>query len=968
MRRSVSVLVLLCTAPSWALDTDRLRVQRKEVFEFTEKPAVTVDGDTVTISFAVKDYCDVTVAIENAEGRIVRHLASGVLGPNAPKPFQRNSLSQTLVWDGKDELRRYVDDKENLTVRVSLGLKTQMERTLFWSPHRMAAGSAYALMRSTPEGMYVLFRGLNPQLILFDHDGNYVRTVYPFPRNKIEQVKGLPWQAFPPDNQRLPSKIGTHDQMSFVPDYDPGGYKEELYTRAMDVRNGRICLAGGRLVYLATDGSTGDMELAGPQVGYYLGDPNSDRYVEYLPNSVALSPDGKRAYLTGYMCHKRKSHFPPYRSWYHLVNVVDLETGKIARFAGSEEGAKPPTGSDNAHFRCPMSVACDAQGRVYVADNVGNRIQVFLPDGTYFRTIPVTRPGVVRVDPNTGEIWVRSSDLAIVGGQEASFGAKRWGNNERRVSETAPPRLTVFGPVEAPKLVASYPMTTSYGWQRKDCFDENVEIDFYAPSRTVWASHVPSGRNAHAHCAVRIYEAGKETLTPKRNFNSEAEKALIYPRPWRFTRPRMAVSPAIGLLYVGLMMWDTSTYDPCFDEVVVVDPDTGRIGLEPLPTDPEDMAFDWDGHIYLRTYNAVTRFDPKTWREVPFDYGDERAVSHGGSGGKPYHARSALTLPSGGRGGLHLGGFGVAPDGTVVAACINPVDPDEKSRMKEKNIPADEGGSAYTASVYPGRCRGQEIHIFDRQGKPMKMDVAPGINGCNDVEIDRDNNVYLLAAGTPYLDGQPYFNGRGCTLLKLVPGKLHGLAAAKQIVPLPEELKPKRYLDITRPGIWLEGAEWLFGPVGADGHYGSGGRCHCRVQGRFALDYFGRSFAPEVDRFRIVVLDANGNVILRVGRYGNVDDGMPLVRPETTPVGAQGGQPPRPRSIGGDEIAIMHVQAVKVDCDRRMFLADGGNQCIRSVRLGYHVTERVGFEDAPIGTEIGNASVGGEPGPSLVAK
>jgi flagellar hook assembly protein FlgD len=74
------------------------------------------------ISFASKGYCDATVAIEDASGRIVRHLVSGVLGPNAPAPFAKNSLSQRIVWDGKNDRGDYVEDRQ-LTARVSLGLR-----------------------------------------------------------------------------------------------------------------------------------------------------------------------------------------------------------------------------------------------------------------------------------------------------------------------------------------------------------------------------------------------------------------------------------------------------------------------------------------------------------------------------------------------------------------------------------------------------------------------------------------------------------------------------------------------------------------------------------------------------------------------------------------------------------------------------------------------------------------------------
>ena len=60
-----------------AADADPPGVKREQVFQFTEKPTVSHDGDQVKISFACKGRCDVAVAIENARGRIVRHLAAG---------------------------------------------------------------------------------------------------------------------------------------------------------------------------------------------------------------------------------------------------------------------------------------------------------------------------------------------------------------------------------------------------------------------------------------------------------------------------------------------------------------------------------------------------------------------------------------------------------------------------------------------------------------------------------------------------------------------------------------------------------------------------------------------------------------------------------------------------------------------------------------------------------------------------
>jgi hypothetical protein len=101
---------------------------------------------------------------------------------------------------------------------------------------------------------------------------------------------------------------------------------------------------------------------------------------------------------------------------------------------------------------------------------------------------------------------------------------------------------------------------------------------------------------------------------------------------------------------------------------------------------------------------------------------------------------------------------------------------------------------------------------------------------------------------------------------------------------------------------------------------------------RAALDYFRRTFVPETQHCSVAVLDSNGNVILRIGQYGTVDDGVPLVKD---------GGPARPRSIGGDEVALFYAPFVATHSDCRLFIADPGNQRLLSVKLDYHATERV---------------------------
>jgi len=283
---------------------NEFQVKRKNVFKFSKNPHVTRDGDVVNITFTSKDTCDATVVIENERGKIVRHLASGVLGDNAPPPFQKGTLDQKLVWNGKDDSGRYVDDKDRMRIRVSLGLKPIFERTHYWSPHKRISNIA-PLLAATEEGVYV-FQGLGvDHLVLFDHEGQYVRTIYPFPADKIGQVRDLQRQTYPHDGKSLPLKLGFNQSTllsagtSGMP-ADTGGHYGGFGASALAVRGKRIALAYMNLNRLSTDGSSGGVSIRGPRTCLEI-PMGKGRNRLVGPTSMAFSPDGKWLYLTGYV-------------------------------------------------------------------------------------------------------------------------------------------------------------------------------------------------------------------------------------------------------------------------------------------------------------------------------------------------------------------------------------------------------------------------------------------------------------------------------------------------------------------------------------------------------------------------------------------------------------------------------------------------------------------------------------------
>jgi DNA-binding beta-propeller fold protein YncE len=958
----ISLLFAMLATGAAASDLDEFKVKRVGPFEFAQKPVVTRRRDTVTVRFEAKAYCDATVAVEDDEGKIIRHLASGVLGKNAPTPFQKNSLKQTLVWDGKNDQGTYIDDKDRITIRVSLGLKPQFERTLYWTPKKRHSGLP-PIMRATPQGVYVYDSGSSIDHVrFFNHKGDYVRTVYPFPGNKAGAVNGLNWHAFPQDGKRLPIKCnflqttmltsGTNCQpVTYRPKsktYESvvGGFPEHFgmggrAALGMAVRpstgsgqgpgNGLIVLSHWTMNRLGTDGGRTSASMHGPKISYKarlrLVHSFPGGIYDIAPRSMAFSPDGKWLYLAGY-------HWamPWNNDGLHGVARMRPDGDKPPEvFAGSfTQGAR---GSDAKHFSYPVSVACDAKGRVYVADYMNDRIQVFDASGKLLKSIRSLKPVEIRIHPRTGEIYVFSWMI----GNDVLAGMGKRARELRQSGVRVPAALRVYKSFANPKEIKAWPLPLrGYNDLCRGMYTANgaqlrADIDFWTDPMTIWL--VPGApdsqrRRGPGKVGILLVQIKDGKLAVVRDFGKEVDKDRLGSHGSANIRQRLHVNPATGRLYV--------VNGGSFQEATMIDPVTGKHKTVPLPHNSEEMCFDHAGRAYLRSMSFVARFDAQTWREVPWDYGERQKRLSFSSHSWARFGSAVAALPVFQGINWHMGGMHVSVSGNLAVACY--VSKNLELRTDEKEALQD--GAKYAPRVYPGRLittKGALIHVWDPRGKLIIEDAVPGLPDLYGVAIDKDNAIYVLSSGTRIVDGKRHFNDMAGTVIKFRPKQGRVISVGKSVpVKVKAGLRPKRPLDVQSAiggAAWVEGADWMFGGVGYCGkNRGTGCSCY---NTRFAQDYFARSFAPELDRYSVAVLDKSGNVILRMGTYGNVNDGVPLIKK---------GGPANPRSLGGDEVALFHGAYLATHTDQRLFIADPGNARILSVKLGYYATERVALK------------------------
>jgi hypothetical protein len=886
------------------------RIDREAVYEFTKKPTVTRDGDTFMIRFASKGGCDATVVVEDENGRIVRHLAAGVLGPNAPEPFRRNSLEQTVIWNSKDDTGTYLDDLRGLRVRVSLGLKARYERDLQWHPKRRIGMRKMPRPVVQPEGVYV-YEGAGLESIrLYGHDGKYIRTIHPFPSDTLKDVKGLGWYTFP-DGHKAPRMRGYWLSTFLMGGLGRTDSAWGTSANAFDVRSGRIAIVSEwGLCRLKADATAGPFSMYGPEAKTSLD-----------AQSIALSPDGKWLYLTG--CYKTMNrhllgtHLARVR-WHHgLYRMAYAGDGPATLWKGEPGKA----GKGDHELDHPSDVKVDDKGRVYVADNHNDRVQIYAPDGTLLKSLPVSGPAILQIHPKTGSLFVFSWTMALA-----------WGY-------TAPPHkvqaaLRVFEPFKSDEPLAAWPLPLrgyqghTRGYMGSPHFDEcpyRAAVDTYSDPPTLWlGTHWGRKRTDESSYSLSRYEIRGTKLVKIEEWGHEVAKAIRTWKPTRLARKRLYTDPRNGMLYVA------ESSPKALSELTRIDPETGKSSVLKLPYTAEEFAIDVNGNIYLRCAQIIGRHRLDNLREVPWDYGEERGFRWD-SFARPGKLVSALVLPGNKPVWWHESGMSITPKGLLAVSCCN-------TNWKPSHGTTGRTGR-YAPRVYPGRYCYSEIHIWDKHGKLVKTDVVPGLMDGHGTFIDPRGDIYYLAGGHRVYDtkGGPFdfLPLSGCVMkFKRGKAKLYATRKSKGVrVGLNEEidLRGLPQVSCTTLGRFaIQGAEWIYPGIG---YVHPNAPCQC-WNCRFAVDTFGRVFAPETMRNQVAVLDTNGNLMMHIGKYGNADEGMPLVADNEFR-----SKPPRP--VGGDEVALAYANYVATYTDHRLFIYDGANDRILGVKLSYHVDEMV---------------------------
>jgi len=834
------VPLLACVLLSWDLAAGGAEVR------FTEKPAVTTAGTKVTITFAVSAATDVEVAILDAKGKVVRHLAAGVLGAKtAPPPPLKPGLSQSLIWDGKDDFGKPAVGGP-FTVRVRAGAGVKLGRFV-GAEDPYTFGRIDSTAFDEDGNLYVIafheYRGLgNITLRKFDPQGRYLRTLMPFPADlppgAMKDVAAWDAEAgtFRPRNLR-------NLNPAFYSKY--GGRSGTGLRLVAASKKAGILLTNGHTLYkLNLDGSVAGDKFATRSLW-----PRRSK-VRFGPPQTAVSPDGRSVYLVGMHAaksrygHKYNPAYPP-----GVIYRMPLDgTGGMAKFAAvgvaHEEGVGGEYTKNMGNLAAkyawgaPLSgLAVGKDGRVYVGDREHQRVAVFNPDGKLAGQINVKCPSLLAVHPTTGAVYVL---------QKARLGYGKW-------------------------------LMTLFKFDRVGDAKPSITHKLSPVMRTGMSLWTTKGRSLLLLYGLGKGVGGDVTFLTDAGDRFEPAETLYKPKPnAQYGWHRLAVDHDRDEVYgsdgcVGMWRYDGETNKGEF------------LMRDGKPFWSQDLAVGYDGLIYARLGRGV---------RVGSDYSGPFGRFTRDLKPAPYKATGTHLLSkyiySRTGPGYAERGIGVAPDGKVYI-----------SWMAMGWVKYAVTGFGADGRPLKGKCLVGQIPEHHRKvapGGPIDSAViGPITAGNGGVRVDLDGNIYLglwvwpknVPVPNAYERSTPFAATVG-TIVKFPPdggfvtspradwssdpvGSTPRTPGAKGIEARSGSRSGAGKRMVAYPAF-IEGALAAYPGLAPFSHanWGANTCCVCRSP-RFDLDRYGRLYIPNALTNSVKIVDNAGNVIVTFGKYGNFD-------------------------------------------------------------------------------------------------
>jgi hypothetical protein len=830
---------------------------------FRTKLTVTQVGDRVKIAFAVSAPTDVEVAVLDAKGKVVRHLAAGVLGGENPPPAPlKPGLAQDLVWDGKDDRGKRPEGPFQVRARAGTGIV--FGRILADSPYNLNETMCRGLAVDANGDVYVLgLKGSDAVLYflrVYDRKGNYLREILPYPRS-LKFAERQPFGAVAAANgETVPQNYD-----SLWPAFYPF-FKRQAKLLGLHPTDGSVVLLSETPHSLYRIGKSDGGAVSNPFAETFWDRKGSPRVALI---TGAFAPDGKTLYLSGFAGvppkgRKLDETFPDGR-------VYAVEVGKpgLKPFVDVALPDKVPAPTQAWHISgniCALhGLAVDKAGRVFVCDVVNGKVWVYEPTGKLAGAVDVPGAYWVSVDEKTGALYVLT---------RRNSGYHKWQKSLVKVS----------GWKAASKLVDTLVFPESGG-----AADPFMAVDFSAQPVQIWVSGCP-----RVESLVRIEDAGKLKIVEDLADRGKTASGFA---------ARLAVDPEADLVYVNDGWANNLRYNGITGAYAGESDAQGR----PKPIIGSELCVRADGLIYRGSANYSGKFTRLSRDLTPLPLKDgttEFGYYYGRMGGGYFGNHGCCVTPEGRL--LILSMFNwcqyavvdVGPDGKGV----------EHDRLKDapwsdKENYEKAGIQSALIGWLPPQCGG--IKAGPRGQLYVGLRILP--------------RGYQVPAPLAKLNGHNQMVG-SVIQFKPTGGAVHpddGQKGKWKNGPLELPI-PEKFTDglpmgelTTQHGVrlkqtFVEGAVRAYPGLAPFSGFQSSAGCVCQTP-RFDVDGFGRLYIPNALTCSVMIVDDSGNEITHFGGYGNHDSKGPE------------------SSVPAPAIPLAYPVAVQVSF-KHLYIADSANR------------------------------------------